>query len=60
MGRRVEGGQRAGVASPGGTTEAGLKALATGGLDAAVRSAVEAATKRAGELAQGQTTVGEA
>lgn len=40
------------VASPGGTTEAGLKALAGGGvLDTAVSDAVDAALRRARELA---------
>ncbi len=41
------------VASPGGTTEAGLKALANGrALNAAVEAAVEAALTRARELAR--------
>ena len=45
------------VASPGGTTEAGLKALATDrALDAAVEAAVSAALKRARELAADQPT----
>lgn len=40
------------VASPGGTTEAGLKALAGGGLDKAVAAAVTAARARAEELSK--------
>lgn len=40
------------VASPGGTTEAGLKALAGAGLDEAVAAAVAAAKARAGELSR--------
>lgn len=40
------------VASPGGTTEAGLKALAKAGLDDAVAAAVAAAKARAGELSR--------
>lgn len=41
------------VASPGGTTEAGLKAGAEAGLDAAVHAAVAAALRRARELSGG-------
>ena len=40
------------VASPGGTTEAGLKALAKAGLEDAVAAAVAAAKARAGELSR--------
>jgi pyrroline-5-carboxylate reductase len=55
----LETGQHPGVlkdqvASPGGTTIAGLHALERGGLRAALMDAVEAAAPRAAELGQGQ------
>ena len=43
----------AAVASPGGTTEAGLKEMQTGGIEALADKAMSAAVKRAKELARG-------
>ncbi|MBK9179708.1 MAG: pyrroline-5-carboxylate reductase [Acidimicrobiales bacterium] len=44
---------RAGVTSPGGTTAAGLRALESGGVRAAILDAVVAATERSRQLGQG-------
>ena len=41
------------VASPGGTTEAGLKVMQAGGMEALAEKAMSAAVKRAKELARG-------
>jgi pyrroline-5-carboxylate reductase len=43
---------RAQVTSPGGTTQAALQVLQSGGLDALFRDALTAAHRRAGELAR--------
>ena len=43
----------AAVASPGGTTEAGLKVMQSGGIEALAEKAMNAAVKRAKELAKG-------
>jgi pyrroline-5-carboxylate reductase len=41
------------VASPGGTTEAGLKVMQSGGIEALAEKAMSAAVNRAKELAKG-------
>ena len=43
----------AAVASPGGTTEAGLKVMQSGGIEALAEKAMSAAVNRAKELAKG-------
>ena len=43
----------AAVASPGGTTEAGLKVMQVGGMEALAEKAMSAAVNRAKELAKG-------
>jgi len=43
----------AAVASPGGTTEAGLKVMQAGGIEALAEKAMSAAVNRAKELAKG-------
>ena len=43
----------AAVASPGGTTEAGLKVMQAGGIEALAEKAMSAAVNRAKELAEG-------
>ena len=43
----------AAVASPGGTTEAGLKVMQAGGVEALAEKAMSAAVKRAKELSKG-------
>jgi pyrroline-5-carboxylate reductase len=44
----------AAVASPGGTTEAGLKVMQAGGIEALAEKAMSAAVNRAKELARGE------
>jgi pyrroline-5-carboxylate reductase len=44
----------AAVASPGGTTEAGLKVIQAGGIEALAEKSMSAAVKRAKELAKGE------